>query len=92
MGLGFAALTDVQVGVGQAILMALLGGMGTFPGPVIGAFTVTDWPNFLAGRSVHGCSRSSAPPWWQACCIPAQGRRGNSAWLERWRDRHHHRA
>ena len=32
------------------VLMALLGGMGTFAGPVIGAFTIIGLQNFLADR------------------------------------------
>jgi branched-chain amino acid transport system permease protein len=32
------------------ILMTLLGGLGTFAGPVIGAFTIIGLQNFLADR------------------------------------------
>ena len=35
---------------GAVILMTLLGGMGTFAGPVIGAFTIIGLQNFLADR------------------------------------------
>ena len=49
--LGFAALTDAHWSLsGEVILMTLLGGMGTFAGPVIGAFTIIGLQNFLADR------------------------------------------
>jgi len=32
------------------VLMTLLGGMGTFAGPVLGAFTIIGLQNFLADR------------------------------------------
>jgi branched-chain amino acid transport system permease protein len=35
---------------GEVVLMTLLGGMGTFAGPVIGAFTIIGLQNFLADR------------------------------------------
>ena len=41
--LGFATLSDVlQANSGEVILMTLLGGTGTFFGPVLGAFIVVD--------------------------------------------------
>ncbi|MEO8278312.1 MAG: branched-chain amino acid ABC transporter permease [Ideonella sp.] len=47
--LGFATLTDVHWSLsGEVVLMTLLGGMGTFAGPVIGAFTVIGLQNFLS--------------------------------------------
>ncbi len=49
--LGFASLTDVHWGLsGDVILMTLLGGVGTFAGPVIGAFTIIGLQNFLADQ------------------------------------------
>lgn len=49
--LGFATLSDVHWSLsGEVVLMTLLGGMGTFAGPVIGAFTVVGLQNFLADR------------------------------------------
>ncbi|MBL0729527.1 branched-chain amino acid ABC transporter permease [Piscinibacter sp. HJYY11] len=49
--LGFATLTDVHWSLsGEVILMTLLGGLGTFAGPVIGAFTIIGLQNFLADR------------------------------------------
>ncbi|MBL8301240.1 MAG: branched-chain amino acid ABC transporter permease, partial [Ideonella sp.] len=39
--LGFATVSDVHWSLsGEVVLMTLLGGMGTFAGPVIGAFTI----------------------------------------------------
>jgi branched-chain amino acid transport system permease protein len=49
--LGFATLTDAHWSLsGEVVLMTLLGGMGTFAGPVIGAFTIIGLQNFLADR------------------------------------------
>lgn len=49
--LGFATLSDVHWSLsGEVVLMTLLGGMGTFAGPVVGAFTVIGLQNFLADR------------------------------------------
>jgi branched-chain amino acid transport system permease protein len=49
--LGLASLTDVLQGTsGEVILMTLLGGTGTFFGPVLGAFTVVGLQNLLADR------------------------------------------
>lgn len=49
--LGFATLTDAHWSLsGEVILMTLLGGMGTFAGPVIGAFTIIGLQDFLADR------------------------------------------
>ncbi|MDE2564626.1 MAG: branched-chain amino acid ABC transporter permease [Burkholderiales bacterium] len=49
--LGLASLTDVMQGTsGEVILMTLLGGTGTFFGPVLGAFTVVGLQNLLADR------------------------------------------
>ena len=51
MVLGFATLSDVHWSLsGEVVLMTLLGGMGTFAGPVIGAFTIIGLQNFLADR------------------------------------------
>jgi branched-chain amino acid transport system permease protein len=48
---GFASLTDAHWSLsGEVILMTLLGGMGTFAGPVIGAFTIIGLQNFLSDR------------------------------------------
>ncbi|WP_157271108.1 branched-chain amino acid ABC transporter permease [Azohydromonas aeria] len=49
--LGFATLSDVHWSLsGEVVLMTLLGGMGTFAGPVLGAFTIVGLQNFLADR------------------------------------------
>ena len=49
--LGFATLSDAHGSLsGEVVLMTLLGGMGTFAGPVIGAFTIIGLQNFLADR------------------------------------------
>ena len=49
--LGFATLSDVHWSLsGEVVLMTLLGGMGTFAGPVVGAFTIIGLQNFLADR------------------------------------------
>ena len=48
---GFAALPDAHWSLsGEVVLMTLLGGMGTFAGPVVGAFTIIGLQNFLADR------------------------------------------
>src|SRR5262249_55528220 len=47
--LGIATLADVYWHVnGEVILMTLLGGLGTFFGPVVGAFLVVMMQNYLA--------------------------------------------
>jgi branched-chain amino acid transport system permease protein len=49
--LGFATLTDVgQSTSGEVILMTLLGGTGTFLGPVVGAGIVTTLQDYLSDR------------------------------------------
>lgn len=49
--LGFTTLSDVHWSLsGEVVLMTLLGGMGTFAGPVLGAFTAIGLQNFLADR------------------------------------------
>ena len=49
--LGFATLSDVHWSLsGEVVLMTLLGGMGTFAGPVVGAATIIGLQNFLADR------------------------------------------
>ncbi|MED5618268.1 branched-chain amino acid ABC transporter permease [Ideonella sp. BN130291] len=49
--LGFATLSDVHWSLsGEVVLMTLLGGMGTFAGPVVGAFTIVGLQDFLADR------------------------------------------
>ena len=51
MVLGFATLSDLHWSLsGEVVLMTLLGGMGTFAGPVVGAFTIVGLQNFLADR------------------------------------------
>jgi branched-chain amino acid transport system permease protein len=48
---GFATLSDAHWSLsGEVVLMTLLGGMGTFAGPVIGAFTIIGLQNFLADQ------------------------------------------
>jgi branched-chain amino acid transport system permease protein len=49
--LGFATLSDAHWSLsGEVVLMTLLGGMGTFAGPVIGAFTIIGLQDFLADQ------------------------------------------
>jgi branched-chain amino acid transport system permease protein len=49
--LGFATLSDAHWSLsGEVVLMTLLGGMGTFAGPVIGAFTIIGLQDVLADR------------------------------------------
>jgi branched-chain amino acid transport system permease protein len=49
MVLQFATLTDVSAGMsGEVVLMALVGGLGTITGPVIGAFALVAMQNYLA--------------------------------------------
>ncbi|MFL6695706.1 MAG: branched-chain amino acid ABC transporter permease [Vitreoscilla sp.] len=50
--LHLATLQDVRwEQSGEVILMTLLGGLGTFAGPVVGAFTVIGLQNFLSDRA-----------------------------------------
>jgi len=47
--LQFATLTDVSAAMsGEVVLMALVGGLGTITGPVIGAFVIVTMQNYLA--------------------------------------------
>ena len=47
--LQFATLTDVSAGMsGEVVLMALVGGLGTIFGPVLGAFAIVAMQNYLA--------------------------------------------
>lgn len=47
--LQFATLTDVSAAMsGEVVLMALVGGLGTIIGPVIGAFIIVTMQNYLA--------------------------------------------
>ena len=49
MVLQFATLTDVSAAMsGEVVLMALVGGLGTIIGPVIGAFVIIAMQNYLA--------------------------------------------
>jgi branched-chain amino acid transport system permease protein len=49
MVLQFATLTDVSAGMsGEVVLMALVGGLGTIIGPVVGAFILVTMQNYLA--------------------------------------------
>ena len=49
--LGFATLSDAHWSLsGEVVLMTLLGGLSTFAGPVIGAFTIVGLQNYLADR------------------------------------------
>ncbi|MDL2339222.1 MAG: branched-chain amino acid ABC transporter permease, partial [Pseudomonadota bacterium] len=49
--LGFATLSDAHWSLsGEVVLMTLLGGMGTFAGPVIGAFTIIGLQDYLSDR------------------------------------------
>jgi branched-chain amino acid transport system permease protein len=49
--LGFAALSDVlQATSGEVILMTLLGGTGTFFGPVVGAGIVVTLQEYLSDK------------------------------------------
>ena len=45
----FATLTDVSAGnSGEVVLMALIGGLGTITGPVVGAFVLVGMQDYLA--------------------------------------------
>ena len=45
----FATLTDVSAGIsGEVVLMALIGGLGTITGPVVGAFVIVAMQDYLA--------------------------------------------
>ena len=45
-----ASLTDVHFAMsGEVVLMTLVGGLGTFFGPVVGAFIIVAMQNYLAG-------------------------------------------
>jgi branched-chain amino acid transport system permease protein len=47
--LQFATLTDVTAGIsGEVVLMALVGGIGTIFGPVVGAFVIVTMQQYLA--------------------------------------------
>ncbi|MFO1084990.1 MAG: branched-chain amino acid ABC transporter permease [Reyranellaceae bacterium] len=47
--LQFATLTDVSAAMsGEVVLMALVGGLGTIVGPVVGAFVIITMQNYLA--------------------------------------------
>ncbi len=49
MVLQFATLTDVSAGMsGEVVLAALVGGLGTIVGPVVGAFIIVTMQNYLA--------------------------------------------
>jgi branched-chain amino acid transport system permease protein len=49
MVLQLATLTDVQAAMsGEVVLMALVGGLGTLFGPVVGAFVIITMQNYLA--------------------------------------------
>jgi branched-chain amino acid transport system permease protein len=49
MVLQFATLTDVSAGQsGEVVLMALVGGLGTMAGPIVGAFVIVTMQNYLA--------------------------------------------
>ena len=49
MVLQFATLTDVSAAMsGEVVLMALVGGLGTIVGPVVGAFVIITMQNYLA--------------------------------------------
>ncbi len=51
MVLGFATLTDAHWSLsGEVVLMTLLGGLGTFAGPVLGAFTIIGLQDYLSDR------------------------------------------
>jgi len=49
MVLQFATLTDVSAAQsGEVVLMALVGGLGTMVGPIVGAFIIVTMQNYLA--------------------------------------------
>jgi branched-chain amino acid transport system permease protein len=51
VALGFATLSDVHWSMsGEVVLMTLLGGVRTFAGPVVGAFTIIGMQDMLADR------------------------------------------
>jgi len=54
MVLQFATLTDVSAAMsGEVVLMALVGGLGTITGPIVGAFIIITMQNSL--RSASSC-------------------------------------
>ena len=61
MVLQFATLTDVSAAMsGEVVLMALVGGLGTIIGPVVGAFIIITMQNYLASFGefvlvIQGC-------------------------------------
>lgn len=49
MVLQFATLTDVSAAMsGEVVLMALVGGLGTITGPIVGSFIIITMQNYLA--------------------------------------------
>ena len=49
--LGFATLSDAHWSLsGEVVLMALLGGLGTFAGPVVGAITIIGLQDYLSDK------------------------------------------
>jgi branched-chain amino acid transport system permease protein len=54
MVLQFATLTDVAASTsGEVVLMALVGGLGTIIGPVVGAFVIVAMQNYLASAGEY---------------------------------------
>lgn len=85
--LGFATLTDAHWALsGEVVLMTLLGGVGTFAGPVIGAFTVIGLQDFLADRAGAWVTVIIGATF--VVCVMAfrRGLVGEfAAWQQRWR-------
>ena len=55
--LGFATLSDAHWSLsGEVVLMTLLGGMGTFAGPVLGAFTIIGLQDYLEYKIINSAT------------------------------------
>jgi branched-chain amino acid transport system permease protein len=83
--LGFATLSDVQQSTsGEVILMTLLGGTGTFFGPVVGAAVIVTLQHYLSDL-VGGWVTAIIGVIFVACVLSF--RRGIVGELEAWRAR-----
>jgi len=82
--LSFATLSDVQQATsGEVILMTLLGGTGTFFGPVAGAAVVVTLQEYLSRSSAVGLRSSSARSSSPACSRSAVASSARFAALRR---------
>jgi branched-chain amino acid transport system permease protein len=86
--LGFATLSDAHWSLsGEVVLMTLLGGLGTFAGPVVGAFTIVGLQNMLADRVGSWVTVIIGATF--VVCVVAF-RRGIVGELQAWQRRHRH--